>query len=87
MSETEQAPQEPEETSTEGEQAAEATETVEGAEAEALATGEEVPLLLSIGGLGDGRELLAGWETLGPLLVASGPGTDDASGQVKGTAR
>jgi hypothetical protein len=41
MSDTEQAPQEPEETPTEGEQpTAEAAETAEGTEAEAPATGE-----------------------------------------------
>src|SRR5207244_10404892 len=49
------------------------------------ASREEVPLLLSLGGLGDGRELLAGWEALGHLLVVSGPGTDDAPVQLAAT--
>ncbi len=46
---------------------------------------DEVPLLLSLGGLGDGRELLAGWEALGHLLVVSGPATDDAPVQLAAT--
>jgi hypothetical protein len=44
-----------------------------------------VPLLLSLGGLGDGRELLAGWESLGHLLVVSRHGTDDAPVQLAAT--
>jgi len=45
----------------------------------------ELPLLVAIGGLGDGRELLADWHTLGHLLVVSRPGTDDACVQQAAT--
>jgi len=53
--------------------------------AELTAPEGELPLLVSIGGLGDGRELLGDWQTLGHLLVASQPGSDDASVQLAAT--